>query len=421
MNLTVKPSKLNGVLNALPSKSLTHRAIIAAALSDGVSVLKNVVFSNDVLETLHAVEKLGINYKFCDGVLKIFGGVKRLVLNKKFEKIEIKCLECASTARFLIPIVAALGLKVKFIFGKRLFKRLCDCGWLCYGEIGKCSFKVNRILKPGYFHFKKCLTSQYITGFFLILPILNENSFIFFDDETESKFFIDLTINFLKNIGIKLKKIEKGFKIYANQTYFPFNFEIEGDYSCAAFFAVAGCFSKIKIKGLNIDSYQADSVIVKILNSCGVKTIFSEKFLTVQPVVGNLKSFEFNLKNNVDLAPILAVLASFCVGESKLFGISRLKFKESNRLNSILNLINGLGGSAKLFKNCLIIKGVGSFSGGVVNCYNDHRIAMAAAIASCKSKGNIVLIGAECVAKSWPNFFEVFKNLGGVLIGIDLE
>lgn len=418
--LTIKPAKLSGAFLAPPSKSLSHRAIIAAALSHKTSVLKNVVCSNDVLETLKAVKALGANFCFSNGTLAIFGGLGQRKINNS-EEIKISCLESASTVRFLIPVVAALGFKAKFVVSRRLFERIISCGEVLFCKVENCCFRVVEKLKPGCFCFKKCLTSQFISGLLLALPILEKNSLIFFEPGLESKSFVHLTIGFLKSLGIKILSLKNGFKVFGNQFYRPFNYEIEGDFSLASFFMLAGCFKKIELSGLNFKTNQADLKIIKLLSWCGARVQFKSNSLIVQPSAKKLNCFSFNLKNHIDLAPVLAVLASACSGVSRLFGASRLEVKESNRAKSILKLINSLGGFAAIFNDCLEIRGVDSFSGGVVNCYNDHRIAMAAAIASCMSKNQVVLIGADCVKKSWPNFFNVFKSLGGKTGGFKLE
>lgn len=422
--LTIHPSNLNGILRVPSSKSLTHRAIIAAALCSGTSVLQEVTLSNDVLETLNAIKALGVRWKFFEGTVLVFGGLLDELnnLNKSNHEIEIKCLESASTLRMLAPIVAALELNVKFVVSKRLFERVCSCGEFLLKKGKNYYFKIAKPLKPGCFFLKKCLTSQFVSGLLLILPALEKHSLIVFDKEPESKQFLNLTVSFLNGIGIKIKKIKNGFSIPANQVYRPFSCNLEGDFSLASFFAIAGCFDKITLKGLNSNSSQGDLKIVEILQFCGAKVQFSNSGdLLIQPGLKTLNCFNLNLKNNLDLAPVLAILASFCSGTSTLYGISRLQFKESNRIDSILKLINGLGGKARVGCDCLKIEGVGSFRGGVVNSFNDHRIAMAATVASCASEREIVLLGAKCVSKSWPDFFTGFKSLGGFVDGFGLE
>ncbi len=413
MNLKIFPFPLAGEVEVPPSKSLAHRAIIAAALSNGTSVLKNVVCSGDVIVTLNAIKALGVDFSFSETNLTVFGGL--LNQSKKFrgKSLEIYCGESASSLRFLVPVVAALGFKVRFFGSARLIDRIRSCGGFFCCDVKQNCVEVRDVLKPGFFRFKNCLTSQFITGLLLVLPLLNKKSVVIFESSVQSMAFVNLTVEFLRGLKIKIKTLSCGFEIEAGQRYDPFSYFVESDFSNAAFFAVAGCMNKIKLKGLSVSSSQADLVVFDVLKFCGVRVVEGENCFVVEPLRSKLKPFEFNLENNLDLAPALAVLAGFCCGVSKLNQVFGLVHKESNRIFSILSMIRSLGVKINFYGNSLEILGTGKFYGGFVNCFNDHRIAMAAAVSSVSCCGPVVLDGFESVAKSYPNFFQHFKDLGG--------
>lgn len=420
MEIQVFPSKLSGSITVPSSKSLTHRAILAAILCDGVSTINNVLFSNDVLETLSVIKSLGVNFILKKNTIKIFGNLKKLKLFNKNVKIIVNCFQSASTLRFLIPIVSAFGIKVDFFAPSNLINRIKNCKkhFLC--KISNNVVKVRYGLTPGLFYFKNCTSSQLITGLLLVLPILKKDSTIVFDNNLESTSYLNLTVDFLKKLNIKIKIIKNGFKIKGNQNYKAFNYFVEGDYSQAAFFGLVGCLNKITLKGLNLNSKQGDLKIFNILNFCGVKVNSTKKNFVIEPIQEKLKKFEIDLKNIPDLAPVLAILASMCEGISKIEKIARLAYKESNRIISIYNMIKNLGGKIKIHQNSFLIKGVKNFSGGQINSYGDHRIVMAATIASIYSTKPIVITKCESVYKSYPNFFKHFRKLGGKFSVINL-
>ena len=421
MKIKVFPSSLRGSFNVPSSKSLTHRAIIAATLCDGISKIENVTFSNDVVETLNAIKNLGINFVLNKSTIKIFGNVDKLKFLAKNPKIIINCFQSASTLRFLMVFVAALGIKTTFLCSINLINRIKNCDDNFFYKISKNKIKIIKKLKPGFFYFKNCKTSQFITGLLLVMPILKKDSTIIFHDNLESMSYVNLTISFLKKLKIKINFSNNVLKIKGNQSYKAFNYCVEGDYSQAAFFGIAGCFNKIILNGLNLNSKQSDIKILKILKFCGTRIISNKNFIKIEPGNKKLEKFEFNLKNNPDLAPVLAVLASMCDGVSIIKNISRLANKESNRIISIFNMIKNLGGKIKINKNCFEIEGVNQFLGGQIDSFSDHRVVMAATVACIFSIKPIIINHCESVFKSYPTFFNHFEKLGGKLSVINLD
>ncbi len=221
-----------------------------------------------------------------------------------------------------------------------------------------------------------------------------------------------MTLKILKDYGIKYKVKEKSkIKILGKQSYKERDYIIEGDYSQASFFfAAAALGGDLIIKGLTEDSLQGDKEIIKILKDMG-SVIFKDNNSIIIKKSENLKSLDIDIKNIPDLAPILAVLLSFSDGEGSLYNIDRLKYKESNRIKSVISLVNSLGGEALEKENKITIKGFKTLKGGEVNSYKDHRIVMAAAIASLRCENPVTINGAEYVNKSYPDFYKDLESI----------
>ena len=425
MQLTISPSKLSGTVTAPPSKSMTHRAIFAAALSNGNSVINNISVSNDIEATFNAVKAIGCKLFSLDNAVKVVSiEPKKNFIND--EELNICCMESGSTLRFLIPIIAAFGINAR-IFGKgRLLERpiksyidsFCHKGVNITKESD--FIHISGKLVSGKFTIDGNLSSQFVTGLLLALPILNGNSEIEIVGNLESKPYVDMTIDVLKSFGIIINEKISSYQIPGNQIYKPCNYTIEGDYSQAAFFEVLGCINPVKIKGLKRNSHQGDKIMLNLIESCGANIEWQDDAIVVKPGK-KLGAFRANVTNTPDLAPAMAVLACMCEGISRIEGISRLKLKESDRIVSTTNMIKSLGGEIEVFDNYMTVEGVKKLDGGTVDSYSDHRIVMAASIAAAYSKNPVKILNAQSVNKSYPNFFEDYKSLGGVVNGINLE
>ena len=288
---------------------------------------------------------------------------------------------------------------------------------LKYYSENKDSYKIVGRLIPGKYEVDCRISSQFITGLLFSLPLLKKDSKIVFNKKLESKQYVKITLYVLKKFGIKIKKIRNGFKVFGNQKFKETNFVVEADYSKAAFFSIVGALHPIEIFGLNKKSLQKDKKILNIIKKCGAMVKFKKDVLFVIPKK-KLKPFKYNVKNTPDIAICLAIFACFCSGVSKIKGVRRLQFKESNRINSILNLINSLGGVASFFKDCIIIKGGKKLKGGFVKGFKDHRVVMAAFFISCFCEDFVYVSDVESILKSNVSFFEDFKALGGVFYGV---
>ncbi|MEA1975288.1 MAG: 3-phosphoshikimate 1-carboxyvinyltransferase [Bacillota bacterium] len=421
MEIIIKPSKLKGEVNIPPSKSLSHRAIIAASLSNGISEIENIILSDDIKATIEAMKNFGveINKEKIENRYKLaIKGKDKFELNNNV----INCNESGSTLRFLIPFFSLVNDEVIFTGENKLIERPLETYYKIFDEnrieysndFGKLPLKISGSLKSGIYEVDGDISSQFITGLMFILPILDGDSEIVINKELESKSYIDLTLNILKRFGIIIKNNNyKNFIIKGNQKYISNNYKVEGDYSQASFWIVSNLLgNNIIIKDLNEYSIQGDKVILKIIKKMGADYKFEGNNLIVLNK-NNLKNIEIDAKDCPDLVPILSVLASFADGKCRIYNAKRLRFKESDRLKAISSQINLLGGKIIEVDDGLEIYPVKDLIGGNVESWNDHRIAMALTIISTKIKDNIYLSNAEAINKSYPEFYNDFKKLGG--------
>lgn len=411
MDIKILPNKLYGKVSIPSSKSATHRSLICAALSDGKSVLNGISFSDDINATILALERLGAKFEIVNDSITIYG------ITKPPELAEINCLESGSTLRFLIPIVAALGVDTTFTGKGRLperpitsYIRELSKNSITFDYNNSMPFSMSGMLQGGDFYIEGDVSSQFITGLLFALPLIDADSKIIITSPLESKPYVDMTIDCLNDFGIVINEIKDGYLIKGNQKYSPRNLAIEGDYSQAAFFFVANAIgNNVQIDNLFNESLQGDKKIIEILKEIGYNNNNS------------LDCFNIDATNIPDLVPILAVLGSFCNGTSKIFGASRLKIKESDRLLAISSVLNSIGGKITPTDDGLIIKPINEFIGGVTDSFGDHRIVMSLAIAATRSIKPIIIQNADAVNKSYPNFFKDYINLGGIADVINVE
>ncbi len=407
MKLKVYGKSLSGEVSVPTSKSYAHRAIIAAALADGKSLVDKINFSMDIKATIDAMVSLGAVIS-SNGELCEISGIKNTV-----KSCEIDCKESGSTLRFIIPIAAALGISCKFTGEGKLPTRPIDTyrrelslhniKFDCDGF----PFEISGKLTGGEFKVEGNISSQFVTGLLYALPLCEMDSSIEILGKLESKPYVDMTIEILQKYGIEISESSNAngenlkYFIKGNQKYSPKNIEIEGDFSQAAFFYTANALgSNIQINGMNEKSIQGDKKTLEIIDEIG----YNENMLN---------SFCVDASNFPDLVPILTVLASFCSDKCEITNIARLKIKESDRILAIADAINSIGGKVEPHADKLVIYPVKGFHSGIINGCNDHRIVMSAAIASTRSDGDIIITDAQAITKSYPSFWEDFKNLGG--------
>lgn len=419
--ITISKSKLEGSVNIAPSKSLSHRYMIASSLSNEKSIIENVLISEDLIATINILKNFGVSInKINENSFEIFKEEFSVPNNL------LDANESGSTLRFLIPYAWIFDKEITFTGKKSLGKRPLTV----YEEISKTfnyslektnnnfPIKVSGPLKSGDYIIDGSISSQFITGLLFVLPILKGNSRIIIQEKIASKGYIDLTLQVLKEAGINIEFKDNTFLIKGNQTYLPLTKKVEGDYSQAAFFIVAAIInkSKIIINNLNSDSLQGDKKILEIIDKMGISFEFINDSLEVNGNISKLNETEIDLYDIPDLGPILMVLAASINKTTVFKNIDRLYIKESNRLEAMQKNLEKQGVKFLIVDKTLFLTGVNKFLGNVTfDTFNDHRIAMALAILGTCAENPVVLNDYTVVNKSYPEFFLDLKKIGGIL------
>ncbi len=404
--IILKPSKLRGNVTAPSSKSLTHRAIISAALTDGESLVTKVSFSKDIKATIEAVKNLGAEVVVGEDFVKVTG---IFVNNRKLDNVEIYSNESASTLRFLVPITLLFTEKATFTAEKGLVQRPMSVYFDIFKKQGidYCYLEDKLEVKGKFtrddFIVDGSISSQFISGLLFATPLLENDSTITIKGDLQSKSYVDLTLDVISKFGIEIINEDyKVFKIKGNQSYKPKDYVVEGDYSQSSVFEIANFLgSEITIENMNPKSLQGDAVILDI-----VKALKENNDIVIDG------------SNCPDIMPIVALGACFRSFKTELINVERLKIKECDRLEVTKDILNKLGAKTEVVNNNkLVIYGGASFKGGLtLDSHNDHRIAMLIAVASTMCEEDLTLLNPSCVSKSYPNFFEVFKSIGGEVI-----
>lgn len=420
-DLKIYPSELKGEVKIPPSKSMAHRAIICAALSEGLCIIENIDYSDDIIATIDAMNSLGakiVKHKDYIEVIGAYGSDE-----KAKETRVIDCNESGSTLRFLVPISLLFKGSSNFIgrgnLGKRpltTYYNIFERQGIQYSyEEGNLNLVINGELKAGTFEVEGNVSSQFITGLLFTLPLLKEDSKIIITTEMESKGYIDLTLKAMSDFGVEIiNNNYREFIIKGNQKYNARNYRVEGDYSQAAFFLCADSLGNdVLCKDLDLNSLQGDKEVIDILERMNV--VFNANDIGVKGIAnGELTSTVIDGSQCPDIIPVLTAVASLTNGTTEIINAGRLRIKECDRLAAVTSELNKLGAKIIEKEDGLVITGVEKLQGGVeVWSHKDHRIAMTLAIASTRCEEPIVIKDYECVAKSYPNFFEDFKALGG--------
>lgn len=412
----------NGTVNVPPSKSDVHRAIICAAMANGVSRISPVALSNDIKATIGCIKALGADAVLENNVLTVDG--TNMYKNKT---ALLDCGESGSTLRFFIPIAAVGNINATFVGKGKLPQRpigifteaLPKAGTVCKNE-GGLPLEIKGQLKSGIFKIPGNVSSQFITGLLLALPILEGDSEIVLTSPLESVGYIAMTIRTMKQFGVNIQATEKGWHIKGGQSYKTCDYTTDGDWSQAAFFMVLGAVSgKVTVKGVAKDSTQGDKKCAEILARFGAKVTQLDNEVTVEK--RELKAITIDASQIPDLVPVLSVCAAFAEGTTKIINAERLRIKECDRLKATAELLNNLGGKVKELSDGLEITGVSSLKGGNVNGYNDHRIVMSAAVCAARSDEDITATFAMSINKSYPDFYIDYNSIGGKANVLDLR
>ena len=425
MDVMVYPGKLRGTVDAPPSKSIAHRALICAALAEGESLIHGISESNDMEATLACIQALGAVTERSGMDVRVRGIGDRFSENAETEAagaVVLDCGESGSTLRFLLPVAAAVGMTADFTGSGRLPERpvteLAE-------EMKKhgvrfdpedrdaLPFTISGRLTAGVYSLPGNVSSQYFSGLLFALPLLEGDSEIRIEGELESSAYIGLTLDMLDEFGIKISQTETGFSVKGGQHYRPAEVRVEGDYSNAAFWLVAGATgSDITVRGLEKYSRQGDSIILEILERMGASVTWSDD--TVRASGYGLDCLLIDCGEIPDLIPILAVAASTSEDMSGFTNAGRLRLKESDRLSSTASMMAKLGAGIVLCGDKMdLFASEGLEGDAVIDGSNDHRIVMSAAIAALRCLEPVKITGAEAVAKSYPDFFDIFRSLGG--------
>ena len=434
MNITIMPTKLSGAITPPPSKSQAHRLIIAAALAEGESVLSNVAFSQDIEATLGCMKALGAKAAVEDSTVTItgVGGRRTPFAGCMVGAPHLDCGESGSTLRFLIPVALAVAGGAFFTGRGRLLARPQTPYADLFAEKGiffaheAQAITAGGELKPGEYALPGDVSSQFITGLLYALPLLDGDSTIRVTSKLESADYVAMTLDALKQFGIRVEhKNLMTYHIPGNQTYQPRKLAVEADWSQAGFwYAAAGLGNDVTVTGMNPASIQGDKEIVnwgRMIDGRpmegGVSVpIFGQASRENDPAcpVSTAHAASIDVSHCPDLVPPAAVWGALMNGTLYLKNAGRLRIKESDRLASVTAALNAMGAKVTEGEDSLTIEGQPSLKGGcTVDCCNDHRIAMMAAIAATRCEAPVTLLGAECVKKSYPNFWEDYEALGG--------
>ncbi len=425
MKVRLTPVKLSGSIPAISSKSDAHRLLIAAALSDRETEIVCNVLSEDIRATARCLAALGAEVEFAGNRMRVHP-IPRTE-NAEEAPVTLNCGESGSTLRFLLPVVSALSKNGKFTGGGRLPERpvtelreAMEAHGVRFSEQGVFPIHTAGTLQAGEYVLRGDVSSQYVTGLLFALPLLSDDSTLRLLPPVESAPYIEMTLSTLTRFGITVRREGHTYFIKGNQTYrSPGVVPVEGDWSNAAFFLTAGALgAPVTVTGLNLDSPQGDKAILEILRRMGAKVETAGETVTVSP--GQLCGIAQDMADIPDLAPIFSVAAAAArTGETAIQNAARLRLKESDRLAAIHRMLGSLGVSCTETADGLLIPGGQSISGGETSGFGDHRMVMAAAIASVLAETPVTIDGAEAVEKSYPHFFEDFKRLGGMVDVLD--
>ena len=406
MNVTITPRPLSGRVTPPPSKSQAHRLIIAAALAEGTSTLRNVAFSQDIEATLRCMNALGAQFTRAGSTLTVEGIGASPASGGAGELPRLDCGESGSTLRFLIPLALVTRGGGVFTGRGRLMERPQQPYEKLFGEQGvrfaqqDGVITVEGALRSGICALPGNVSSQFFTGLLYALPLLPGESYLKSTTPLESGSYLAMTLSVLRQAGVEAELVAgSSFLVKGGQRYQPLETAVEADWSQAAFwYAAQGMGGEVRLSGLNEHSAQGDRIIAR----------WKERL----DAAGDLT---LDVSDVPDLVPPLAAWCALRKGSTThIVNAARLRMKESDRLAAVTQVLTALGAQVEEGADSLTIHGVGQLRGGVtVSGHNDHRIAMMAAIAASRCTEPVTITGAQCVAKSYPDFWREYTRLGG--------
>ncbi len=415
MKVKITPSTVNGQISIPASKSMAHRAIICASLSDGESIVSNVTNSKDIEATVGCMKALGANIEQLNETTYKIKGTK---LSNQTGNITCDANESGSTLRFLIPFAACTNAKVQFLGKGRLLQRPMD---VYANEFKEQNIEfiqtdkeilVQGSLKAKNYVVRGDISSQFITGLMFVLPLLESDSTLTITEPYESKSYVNLTLQMLNKFGIEIiETSSNSYLIKGNQSYKASQVQVEGDFSQLAFYAVLGTLNHdLQCSNMDINSKQGDKAILDCIPSYSTNndTITIHKSTPVAQTI--------DLSNCPDLGPILCVLAAFTHGETKIINCARLRMKESDRIEAMETELKKWNVDITSTFDSITIHGKEKYNldpSIEIFGHNDHRIVMAMSVFGLCANTSCVIDDAQAISKSYPTFFDDIKRLGG--------
>ena len=468
MTITISNGPRTGCVTVPASKSWAHRMLITAALSGKSCEITCDGISNDISATVKCLNAMGarIDFKENEDRTTVISVKPIIKTEDRYGQMTLHshlfCGESGSTLRFLIPVVGALGINAAFHMEGRLSERPLEPLTKVLEEHGMSFRKDGQILycmgqlKGGIFEIPGNISSQYISGLLMALPVLDESSTVIVTGSVESGDYIEMTVRAIEEAGVSFDRQGYTFKLTESRKYnIPERLTVEKDWSSAAFPLCMGAFSDegITVTGLNLDSVQGDKEIVNILKGFGAEVIIGDintgieitadkdvikehsdnNLVAVTVKKGNLKGQVIDASRIPDLVPVISAVAAGAEGETRIIHAERLRLKESDRLETTASMLKAIGADIEVTEDGLLINGNfngikekfsgkanaeeskfssgARLSGGIVDSFNDHRIAMSAAVAAGICTGPVTVNGTECTDKSFPGFWDMLDGL----------
>lgn len=434
MIYTIYPKPLSGIVNAPSSKSITHRVLICASFANEQSIIEHPLICDDTLTTIKALENIGVTFKYNNNKLQVIPPT-----NYKLKSQIIECNSSGSTIRMLMPLFSSLFDSVVFKGSEKLIERvknndLSELNLNYSFTTNSITLSKNNIINNLTLHDDS--TSQLISGQILLIAILRKQGILHIISKNENlNPYILLTLNILESFGVnyKINKDNNLYTIHINphltSSYNILNkpllnsvhYYVEGDYSSSANLLALGLLGNdVIVKNLYKTSIQGDKKFLEIITQMSGELEIGIDAIKANH--SNLTNTLIDLNHIPDLGPILIALASVSNGTSTFINFKKLKFKESNRLKQTIKILTDMGAKIVLKDNLLKVTGQKCLEGGtIVDPLNDHRLAMMASVIACKCNRRITILNTECVSKSYPNYWNDYRNLSGILIETNLK
>ena len=427
MKLSISPTDISGEVEAPPSKSHTHRAILAGCLSEKLKI-SDPLISEDTKASVRCAKKFGAEVEEKQNELLINGTGGRPQAPKK----EINCENSGTTLR-LFAGVASLCNGFSVLVGDEslterpnqpLLNSIEDLGGVAVSgnEDGSAPIFIRGPIQGGETEIDGNMSSQFISSLLLAAPLTERGVEIIIKNSLKSRPYVDITLKFLQKMGIKYEETESGFKVQGNQNYGKEKFKVPGDFSSASYPLAAGALTgDVKVRNLHPDP-QGDSEIIDLLDKMGAKISWNKEDGIVELTKGDLKGIEFDASDNPDLVPTLAVLGTKANGRTKITNIEHLRYKETDRIEALATELSKMNVDIEEGEDYLIVNGNESeLRGAEVDGKADHRMVMALSIAGIAAKGETIIERAESVEISYPDFFEDLSSLGASIEILDRE